>query len=210
MADNVAITAGAGTTVATDDISGVHYQKLKIAAGKDGTYRADVDGRANIDGDANSGALFVDPRRKVVRLSQTPTISTSAYTAKDAVGGLLTFASAARASGGSIIVDSVQVVDLAAQKIAIDLVLFDSAPTTPTDNAVFDPPDGELDNVVGVISLVAGDYADFNDSAVATKHNIGLSAVLSASSLYGVLVTRGTPTYATTADIVVTVTVVQD
>ncbi len=33
MADNVAITAGAGTTVATDDIGGVHYQLFKQAFG---------------------------------------------------------------------------------------------------------------------------------------------------------------------------------
>ncbi len=33
MADNVAITAGAGTTVATDDVAGVHYQITKQAFG---------------------------------------------------------------------------------------------------------------------------------------------------------------------------------
>jgi hypothetical protein len=33
MVDNVAITAGTGTTVATDDVSGVHYQKVKVALG---------------------------------------------------------------------------------------------------------------------------------------------------------------------------------
>ncbi len=37
MADNVAITAGTGTTVATDDISGVHYQRVKPTLGADGT-----------------------------------------------------------------------------------------------------------------------------------------------------------------------------
>lgn len=30
MADNVAITAGSGTTVATDDVSGVHFQRVKL------------------------------------------------------------------------------------------------------------------------------------------------------------------------------------
>lgn len=30
MADNVAITAGAGTPIATDDVAGVHYQKIKL------------------------------------------------------------------------------------------------------------------------------------------------------------------------------------
>jgi hypothetical protein len=33
MADNVAITAGSGTSVATDDVGGVHYQKVKVAIG---------------------------------------------------------------------------------------------------------------------------------------------------------------------------------
>lgn len=36
MADNVAITAGSGTTIATDDVSGVQFQKIKLDAGGDG------------------------------------------------------------------------------------------------------------------------------------------------------------------------------
>ncbi len=36
MADNVAITAGAGTTIATDDVAGVQYQVVKLAIGGDG------------------------------------------------------------------------------------------------------------------------------------------------------------------------------
>jgi hypothetical protein len=37
VADNVAITAGAGTNIATDDIGGVQYQRVKIAYGTDGS-----------------------------------------------------------------------------------------------------------------------------------------------------------------------------
>lgn len=37
MADNVAITAGSGTTVATDDVAGVQFQKIKLYASTDGT-----------------------------------------------------------------------------------------------------------------------------------------------------------------------------
>lgn len=37
MADGVAITAGSGTTIATDDIGGVHYQRVKRSVGVDGT-----------------------------------------------------------------------------------------------------------------------------------------------------------------------------
>lgn len=37
MADNVAITAGSGTTIAADDIGGVKHQRVKISIGADGT-----------------------------------------------------------------------------------------------------------------------------------------------------------------------------
>ncbi len=37
MADNVAITAGSGTSIATDDVGGVHVQRVKITTGADGT-----------------------------------------------------------------------------------------------------------------------------------------------------------------------------
>ncbi len=37
MADDVAITAGSGTTVATDEIAGRHFQRVKLTIGADGT-----------------------------------------------------------------------------------------------------------------------------------------------------------------------------
>lgn len=37
MADNVAITAGTGTTMATDDVGGVQYPRVKLAQGADGS-----------------------------------------------------------------------------------------------------------------------------------------------------------------------------
>lgn len=37
MADNFAVTAGSGTTIATDDIGGVNYQRVKLSLGADGT-----------------------------------------------------------------------------------------------------------------------------------------------------------------------------
>jgi len=45
MADNVAVTAGAGTTVATDDVAGVHFQKIKVDAGGDGASVPVIAGR---------------------------------------------------------------------------------------------------------------------------------------------------------------------
>lgn len=55
MADNVPITAGSGTDIATDDVSGAHYQYVKLADGA-------ADSSAKIGGDATNG-LDVDVTR---------------------------------------------------------------------------------------------------------------------------------------------------
>lgn len=146
---------------------------------------------------------------KQTRISQTPTVSTTpAYTAKDAVGGLLTFANAARTSGGTIIIESVAVIDNSQQMPALDLVLFDRTFSASTDNAAFDPTDADLANVIGVIPIAS--WADFNDNSVATRYGLGLAAKLDGTSLFGQLVTRSTPTFVATTDITVIVTVIQD
>lgn len=36
MADNVSVTAGSGTSIATDDVAGVHFQRVKLDIGGDG------------------------------------------------------------------------------------------------------------------------------------------------------------------------------
>ena len=92
MADNVAITAGSGTDIATDDVSGVHFQRVKLV---DGT----LDSAAAIPGDATNG-LDVDPTRlpageiflgfagrkqKTVSANFTRPANTTAYAAGDAV-----------------------------------------------------------------------------------------------------------------------------
>jgi len=65
MVDNVAITAGTGTTVAADDIGGVFYQRVKIALGADGV--------AN-DASAGAGAVGTGTQR-VTLASDDPGVS---------------------------------------------------------------------------------------------------------------------------------------
>ena len=62
MADNVAITAGTGTSVATDDVAGVHYQRVKITDGTDGaTVHLDIvaEDAAHSSGDTGIIAMAV-------------------------------------------------------------------------------------------------------------------------------------------------------
>lgn len=209
MADTVQITAGSGTVIGTDEVTigGTlqHVQRVKLVDGTDG-------GTDLLAGTAARG-LNVDPRLKVVRLQVTPTVSTTpAYTAKDAVGGLMTFSNAVRASGGTCRIEAVQVVDKGQQMKELDLVLFDRSITAPTDNAVFAPTDTELDKCVGVIPLGSGYYADFSTNSVAVVNALGLEVVLNGTDLFGVLVSRSAtgPTYTSTSDLVVALTIIQD
>lgn len=61
MTDNVAITAGSGTSIATDDVAGVHYQKVKLRGGADDSAaRLDVaEDDAHASGDLGIQALAV-------------------------------------------------------------------------------------------------------------------------------------------------------
>jgi hypothetical protein len=66
MADNVAITAGSGTSIATDDVSSVHFQKVKLDGGGDGA-------TAPITGDTANG-LDVDVTRLPALVAGTANI----------------------------------------------------------------------------------------------------------------------------------------
>ena len=98
----------------------------------------------------------------------------------------------------SAILQSIIIKDLSKQSLAIDVVIFNANPTvtTMTDNSALDIADADIDKVIGVVSIVAADYAAFNDNSVATKVGIGLPmAVTSGTKIWFCLVTRGAPTY---------------
>lgn len=146
-----------------------------------------------------------------ITISQTPTITAGAYVAGDAVGGLLTFASAARISGGGGVIKTVSVVDDAGQDAELELWLFNQTFTAMTDNAAWAPSEADLENLVGVISTedsAQGWLAAGTPSAitidVATRYD------LTGTSLFGQLVTRGAPAFAATDDVTIKVGLLQD
>jgi hypothetical protein len=159
-------------------------------------------------GENNIGQVGHD----VLEIVQTPTITAGAYTAGDALGGLLTFAGAARLAGGRGMITKVTIVDDALQSAPIDLVLFDRTFTATADNAPFDPSDADMQNCLGFIPVANTDYAEFTDNGVATKAS-GLQMPFEfqlapgVTSLFGQLVIRVGDTYAATDDITVKVTV---
>lgn len=181
MADNVDVDSGSGIEVSTDELTdGSHVQRVRSTL-------------------------------ETVTVSQTPTVSTTpAYTIGDAIGGLLTFANAARLSGGTGTVMSVVVVDQDQELKDMDLVLFNATIAAPTDNSPFDPTNAELLTCVGHIPILASDYTNFSDNSIATKQSVGLVYTLAGTSLFGALVARGAPQFTATSDITVTLVLAVD
>lgn len=137
-------------------------------------------------------------------ISVTPTIDTNAYTSGDAVGGKQTLTSAARVSGGKVLLNSVVVVDKGNQKKPLTILFFDSDPSaaTITNNAAF-AFSTDITKVVGRVNVVAGDYETVDSKAVACVKAIGLEMKASGSAnLYAAVVTTDTPTYTSASDLI--------
>ncbi len=148
---------------------------------------------------------------KLVIVSAIPVVSTTpAYTAGDAVGAVLSFASAVRVSAGSGYIESVTITDLAKQSASLDLFLFDANPSVPpTDNDPADIADADLVTCIGVIQVTGHHTA--NDNGVSCARAVGLGFKLaSGTTLYGMLVTRSTPTFASVSDLTVRLAVRQN
>ncbi len=145
-------------------------------------------------------------------IAQTPTITAGAYHAKDAVGGLLTFANAGKGDAGTGIIQGVTIIDKSVQAAQLILVLFDQTFTATADNAAFAPSDADLANCIGTVTIAASDYVTLSDNCVATKSNIGLPFKLpnGGTSLFGQLMCSGTPTYASTSDLTIKLRLLQD
>jgi hypothetical protein len=193
MADNVAITAGTGTAVATDEVSvdgaaTAHVQYVKLV---DGT----ANGTAGIPGDSNG--LDVIAHRELRRISVPSaglTTATTAYTAGDQVGTQFTFANAARVSGGSGTIVGIQLISAADIIGAFDIILTDSSVTLAADNAAYAISDADALKVVALVQL-AGAF-DIGNNRIAQAFNLAIPFVCSGSaSLFGGLITRSGHTF---------------
>lgn len=156
--------------------------------------------------------------RQIVTIAPTQTlqVDTSIYASGDLIGkhtgGYLTFANVIGIAGSRLI--SARLIDQAKQAAAIDLVLFSAVPNTNTltDNGALDVSDTDLPSYLGHVSFVAGSYAAFADNNAAILNNINLAfnPASNLKDIYGLLVSRGTPTFAAATDLAVSITVERD
>ena len=122
-------------------------------------------------------------------------------------------------SRGSVsILYSLTVIDKAKQNVELDLFFFDQLPTiASSDNAAFDLTDANMAlSCVGVVNVPSSAYKNSSSNSCASVLNVGLAIkcgstdVTKAGDLYVVAVTRGTPTYASTSDLVFKYVFAQD
>jgi hypothetical protein len=131
------------------------------------------------------------------------TVTAGAYHANDDVGGVLTLANAARVSGKGTTLTRVSILDAANQKAQLEMLFFGATPadSTFTDNAAPVIHANDVAKFVGRVTVYASDYLVVGAKAVACIANIGLAMIPAATSLFYVILTPGTPTYAATGDL---------
>lgn len=146
-----------------------------------------------------------------------PTVSTSpAYTAEDQVGGIQTLSNVCRAQGYGATLVSLVVTDRAKQSVALSCFFFDELPTvTSVDNGSIDISDAEMaDKCIGVVSLSAASYVNVSLNSVVTAGSGGTGLYLKSKDadgkIYVVVKTTGTPTYASTTDLLFKYSFIQD
>lgn len=193
MVDNIAITAGTGTTVATDNISGANYQRIKMVLGADGV----------ADGDVSSSLPMPTSPPVAVPFTITPTVTAGAYATGTVVGGLISITGAARNSGGSGTVQSVIIDVKTTLTAAYDVIFFDTQPTnsTFTDNAALNVNTADLPFRCGtahctdLVSLGTPQELQALSQNIVYKLNTG-------TTLYAVVVLRGAQSFASTTAVV--------
>lgn len=144
-------------------------------------------------------------------VESTPTIETSAYAAGDLVGEKITLSNVVRVVPESGVINQVVVTDLDSETVDLDIVFFDTDPssTTFTDNSAFDIADTDLLNVICVVSLTT--HKDFADNGISQAQNVNCPfALAGATTIYAAIVTRSAVTYTSTSDLTLRVGILQD
>ena len=127
----------------------------------------------------------------------TISLDTSAYAAGDVLFDFQEVADAARESGGSVLIQSITVVDADDQKAAMDIKVASAAVSLGTENGVPDISDADAATVQHLYSITASDYKDMGGVSHATIGNLGIvvGAAAGSTSIYIGGITQGTPTH---------------
>lgn len=185
MADDVTLP-GTGAVIATDDVGGGRQiQLVKLDGGANGASAPLVSGA---QASANSLPV-VGPNDEFVTVTVDVTrpADTTAYAVDDCVSNstsaptTFTISNAAKASGGSGLITDMTVLSNNDPLTALqgEIFLFDSAVTSPNDNAAFQVSDADARKCIGKVPFMLEDIGN-NEFFHAQGVNIGFTCVGSA------------------------------
>lgn len=203
--------------VATDSVNEGDGGAVRMSANRN-LYTTIRDAAGNERGanvDANSDLRTVAGGITAITSSTVVMSVAGAYATGDYMGTTTTpqsFSGAVRYSGGTGIIKSILISDkIATANVAMELWIIDRTFTAPTDNAAWDLSDANMLFVQAVIPIsTAGWYASsagqvYSDTtlAIPIKPSTG-------TSIFYALVARGTTPAFTSADLTITLGILQD
>jgi len=153
-------------------------------------------------------------------VSATPTVDTSIYASGDCIGSVLTFSNALRSytSTGRVIQASILDKTAASTLAACSLWLFSASPSssTTTDQAAFNLHDSDIAKVCSVLVFssfevvdggTANQFLQLTEIARPVRGTPPTTLATGDSTLYGLLVSGGTPTFGAASDVIVRLTI---
>jgi hypothetical protein len=146
-----------------------------------------------------------------VHLSSALTVTAAAYAAGNVVGGLITFTGAVGGSATTALLHKVNIMCKSAQSSQFDVIFFHTNPTnsTFTDKTALAVNVLDFDKVGAVVHVT--DWTNLGTPSVGLATNLALSVKgIASQTIYAVVVARGTPTFASTSDVTISATFIQD
>jgi hypothetical protein len=104
------------------------------------------------------------------------------------------------------VIHSIVVIDRDKESANLDVVMFRADYTAAAINAAFLVADSDLSNLIGAVLI--NTWKAFSDNSVGVATNIGLPYWAPAGKIYLQLVTRATPTYAASTDLLISLSIV--
>ncbi len=199
MVDNVAITAGSGTTVAADDVGGVLYQRVKIGLGADAS--ATDWGLGQAAAASCAPVVIASDRQNSVAYAIALSADTSAYASGDLIADTQQMAAFFNKTDGRGVINSITIIDQDAQGVALYVLFHSTSTSMGTENSAPNISDANALGIQGIVAVSTSDYVTVSGTKVATIKNIGLpvKAASGTNDLYiSVLNSTGTPTFTAT------------
>lgn len=214
-------TQASTTTIDGDfriNVAGFKSIRARISAYSAGTitikgYVTPLAGQTTTVGLASTNNIIGATGGNTAEIDVVPTLTVHAtYVSGDYVGtssSPMTFTGASRINNYTGTILSAVLIDYALQSVACELWLFDTAITPPADSAAWSISDADCARCIGVIPFSTYYASALNSVSFAQGVGIGFKTLSASTSIYGCLVTRGAPTYAS-GDLTVRLTIIQD